>query len=142
VAAFVVPVAQATTARSSAADPPCSPACVAHYKAHVRYQIHRRHILQRRRERRSQRYRWHRVADPYYGTFNAIARCESGGNWHINTGNGFYGGIQFTLQSWAAVGGRGLPSNASKLEQIYRGVLLMRIQGFGAWPVCRRAAGV
>lgn len=91
---------------------------------------------------RVQRKQWHRIADPYWGIFNAISECESGGNWQINTGNGFYGGIQFTLQSWSGVGGRGRPDQASKLEQIYRGVLLMRLQGWGAWPVCRRAAGV
>lgn len=85
---------------------------------------------------------WKRVAYPYWGIFNAIAECESHGDWNINTGNGYYGGIQFSLRSWAAVGGRILPSLASKLEQIYRGVRLMRLQGWGAWPVCRRAAGV
>lgn len=88
------------------------------------------------------RKQWHRTADPYWGIFNAIAECESGGNWQISTGNGFYGGIQFTLSSWYGVGGRGYPHYAVKLEQIYRGVLLMRRQGWGAWPVCRKAAGV
>lgn len=88
------------------------------------------------------RKQWHRTADPYWGIFNAIAGCESGGNWRISTGNGFYGGVQFTLQSWQGVGGSGFPHQASKLEQIYRGVLLQREQGWGAWPMCRRAAGV
>lgn len=83
-----------------------------------------------------------RVAGPYWGIFEAIASCESGGNWAISTGNGFYGGIQFTLQSWHGVGGTGYPHQNSKLEQIYRGVLLQRAQGWGAWPHCRHAAGV
>jgi hypothetical protein len=86
--------------------------------------------------------RWRRTAMPYWRTFEAIARCESTSRWHIATGNSFYGGVQFTLSSWRAVGGRGSPAVASKLEQIFRAVLLMRVQGFGAWPVCRRSAGV
>lgn len=88
------------------------------------------------------RKQWHRVADPYWGIFQAIAECESHGNWGISTGNGYYGGIQFALRSWQAVGGRGYPHHASKLEQIYRGVRLMRLQGWNAWPRCRYAAGV
>lgn len=86
--------------------------------------------------------RWRRTARPYWRTFEAIAGCESRGNWAINTGNGYFGGIQFSLRSWGYVGGSGNPARATKLEQIYRAVLLMRLQGFGAWPVCRRAAGV
>lgn len=84
----------------------------------------------------------HRVADPYWGIFNAIAECESHGDWAIDTSNGYFGGIQFSLRSWYAVGGRGNPAHTSKLEQIYRGVLLRRLQGWGAWPQCRKVAGV
>jgi LysM repeat protein len=65
-----------------------------------------------------------------------VAQCESSGNWHINTGNGFYGGLQFTLSSWQAVGGSGLPSNASKSEQIMRANKLLALQGWQAWPAC------
>lgn len=74
--------------------------------------------------------------------WDRIAGCESGGNWSINTGNGFYGGLQFTQGSWAAVGGSGLPSNASRSEQIMRGQMLQARQGWGAWPVCSAKAGV
>lgn len=74
--------------------------------------------------------------------WDRIAQCESGGNWSINTGNGFYGGLQFTLSSWYAVGGTGLPSNASKSEQIARAQMLQARQGWGAWPVCSVKAGV
>jgi len=77
-----------------------------------------------------------RIVRPYRATFLRIASCESGRRWHINTGNGFYGGLQFTLSSWRAVGGSGYPHHASRLEQMYRGVRLMRIQGWGAWPNC------
>lgn len=76
------------------------------------------------------------------GVWDRIAACESGGNWAINTGNGFYGGLQFTLSSWRAVGGSGLPSDASKAEQIARGQMLQARQGWGAWPVCSLKAGM
>jgi LysM repeat protein len=74
--------------------------------------------------------------------WDAIAACESGGNWSINTGNGYYGGLQFSLGSWQAVGGSGLPSNASREEQIARAETLQARQGWGAWPVCSVRAGV
>jgi hypothetical protein len=74
--------------------------------------------------------------------WDALAQCESGGNWAINTGNGFYGGLQFTLQSWRGVGGAGYPHQASKSEQIHRAELLQDIQGWGAWPVCSRKVGL
>ncbi|MFC2302598.1 MAG: transglycosylase family protein, partial [Rothia aeria] len=51
-------------------------------------------------------------------TWDALAQCESGGNWSINTGNGFYGGLQFTQQSWNGVGMSGSPMNASREQQI------------------------
>ena len=73
---------------------------------------------------------------PYQAWINRTARCESGGRWNINTGNGFYGGMQFTLSSWRAVGGWGFPHHHSKLEQSYRSVKLLKIQGRGAWPRC------
>jgi len=68
--------------------------------------------------------------------WDAIAACESGGNWAINTGNGFYGGLQFTLSTWAANGGTGMPQNASPAEQIRVAENVLRTQGIGAWPVC------
>lgn len=76
------------------------------------------------------------VVRPYRAHLERIAACESGGRWHIATGNGFYGGLQFTLQSWLAVGGHGLPNWYSRLEQMFRAVLLQRRQGWNAWPVC------
>jgi hypothetical protein len=86
---------------------------------------------------RKQRARhWRAVVAPYRAWLERTARCESGGRWHINTGNGFYGGLQFTLSSWQAVGGRGYPHQATKLEQEYRAVRLLHVQGRGAWPVC------
>ena len=76
------------------------------------------------------------------GTWERLAQCESSGNWHINTGNGYYGGLQFSLASWRAVGGRGMPNYASKTEQIRRAERLQAMQGWGAWPECSRRIGL
>ena len=74
--------------------------------------------------------------------WDRLAQCESGGNWAINTGNGFYGGLQFTLSSWAAVGGSGYPNQASREEQIMRAQILQSRQGWGAWPACSGKLGL
>jgi hypothetical protein len=68
--------------------------------------------------------------------WDAIAQCESGGNWAINTGNGYYGGLQFLLATWQANGGSGMPNLASREEQIRVAQNVLRTQGIGAWPVC------
>jgi hypothetical protein len=80
-----------------------------------------------------------RVVRPYRSRLTRMAQCESNGNWHIATGTGFYGGLQFTVQSWRAVGGSGYPHWHGRLEQMFRAVKLMRIQGWAAWPVCQYA---
>lgn len=74
--------------------------------------------------------------------WDQLALCESGGNWAINTGNGFYGGLQFTLSSWRGVGGSGYPNEASREEQISRGEMLRARQGWGAWPACSSKLGL
>ncbi len=76
------------------------------------------------------------------GVWDKIAQCESGGNWSINTGNGYYGGLQFNLSTWRAYGGTGLPSDASKATQIAIATKVQAAQGWGAWPVCSSKAGV
>jgi len=76
------------------------------------------------------------------GVWDRIAACESGGNWSINTGNGYYGGLQFSLGSWRAVGGSGYPHQASKSEQIARAEILKARQGWGAWPACTAKLGL
>ena len=76
--------------------------------------------------------------------WDAIAQCESGGNWSINTGNGFYGGLQFTRGTWRAYGGTKYASTADKAsrsEQIRIAEKVLRGQGIGAWPVCGKKAG-
>jgi len=72
--------------------------------------------------------------------WDAIAQCESGGNWATNTGNGFYGGLQFTPSTWRANGGSGMPQGAGREEQIRVAENVKRTQGLGAWPVCGRHA--
>jgi LysM repeat protein len=74
--------------------------------------------------------------------WDRLAQCESGGNWSINTGNGFYGGLQFTQSSWRAAGGSGSPQNASRSEQIRVAQHLQQMQGWGAWPTCSRKVGL
>lgn len=77
--------------------------------------------------------------------WDRVAACESGGNWKISTGNGYYGGLQFSASSWRAAGGAKyakLPHHATKAQQIATAQNLLRIQGPGAWPVCSRKAGL
>jgi hypothetical protein len=75
-------------------------------------------------------------------TWNSIAECESSGDWSDDTGNGFYGGLQFTLESWETVGGSGNPAQASKDEQIMRAQMLEQLQGWVAWPDCAAQLGL
>jgi hypothetical protein len=78
------------------------------------------------------------VANADSVNWDAIAQCESGGNWAINTGNGYYGGLQFSPSTWAANGGVGMPNQASRSEQIRIAENTLRTQGIGAWPTCGR----
>ena len=75
-------------------------------------------------------------------TWDALAQCESGGNWGTNTGNGFSGGLQFTPSTWAAFGGTGSPQGASKGEQIRVAENVLQGQGWGAWPACSAKLGL
>lgn len=68
--------------------------------------------------------------------WDAVAQCESGGNWGINTGNGYYGGLQFSPATWTSNGGAGMPHQASREEQIRVAENVYRTQGIGAWPTC------
>ncbi|MDQ0713881.1 LysM repeat protein [Streptomyces luteogriseus] len=71
--------------------------------------------------------------------WDAVAQCESGGNWSINTGNGYYGGLQFSASTWSAYGGTQYASTAdqaSKDQQIQVAEKVLASQGKGAWPVC------
>jgi LysM repeat protein len=68
--------------------------------------------------------------------WSGVANCESSGNWAANTGNGFYGGLQFTQSTWEAYGGSGNAANASQSEQVRVAENVLEGQGVGAWPVC------
>ncbi len=73
--------------------------------------------------------------------WDRVAQCESGGNWSTNTGNGYYGGLQFSPSTWRAYGGTGSAANASREQQIAVAERVLDAQGWGAWPVCSRKAG-
>ncbi|KJS58620.1 transglycosylase family protein [Streptomyces rubellomurinus] len=78
-------------------------------------------------------------------SWDAVAQCESGGDWSINTGNGFYGGLQFTSSTWKAYGGTAYApqaNQASRAQQITVAEKVLASQGPGAWPVCSQKAGL
>ncbi|TFV90054.1 hypothetical protein E4P38_04865 [Blastococcus sp. CT_GayMR16] len=73
--------------------------------------------------------------------WNAVAQCESGGNWSINTGNGYYGGLQFSQSTWNAFGGGAYAPRAdlaARAQQIAVAEKVLAVQGRGAWPTCGR----
>ena len=74
-------------------------------------------------------------------TWDRLAQCESGGNWATNTGNGYYGGLQFSASTWRSVGGTGLPHQHSRETQIEMGKRLQARAGWGQWPACTRRLG-
>ncbi|MDO5635050.1 MAG: transglycosylase family protein [Micrococcus sp.] len=77
--------------------------------------------------------------------WDRVAQCESGGNWKINTGNGHYGGLQFTASTWRAFGGTTYAPRAhqaTKAQQITIAKKVLKTQGPGAWPTCSRKAGL
>ena len=75
--------------------------------------------------------------------WDSLAQCESGGNWAINTGNGYYGGLQFSLSTWRAYGGPGYPHTASRETQIAIATKLRDASGgYGAWPGCAAKLGL
>jgi uncharacterized protein YabE (DUF348 family) len=76
------------------------------------------------------------------GVWDRLAQCESGGNWSINTGNGFYGGLQFTASTWRAMGGSGLPHQHSRETQIAVAKKLQAAAGWGQWPACTSKLGL
>ena len=76
------------------------------------------------------------------GVWDKLASCESGGNWSINTGNGYYGGLQFNVGTWRSNGGSGYPHQASKAEQIRVAKNLHASRGFSPWPACSAKLGL
>src|SRR5690625_2647374 len=77
--------------------------------------------------------------------WDRLAQCESGGDWHINTGNGYYGGLQFAAGTWNGFGGGEFAptaDKASRIEQIYVAEKVLAQQGWGAWPACSASLGL
>ncbi|MGH3478917.1 MAG: transglycosylase family protein [Pseudonocardiaceae bacterium] len=77
--------------------------------------------------------------------WDRLAECESSGNWRANTGNGYYGGLQFSRRTWKAFGGgsyAGTANNATRTQQIAIAEKVLRTQGWKAWPTCSRKTGV
>ena len=74
--------------------------------------------------------------------WDELAECESGGNWATNTGNGYYGGLQFSLSTWQAYGGPGMPHEQSRETQIAIAEKIQAAQGWGAWPSCSAELGL
>lgn len=107
-----------------------------------------RQVIVPRSQVRTQPYTPSQNPEPTYsssndsGSWNKLAQCESGGNWSTNTGNGYYGGLQFSASTWQSVGGSGLPHQASKAEQIARAKILQSRSGWGAWPACTSQIGL
>ena len=78
-------------------------------------------------------------------TWNQLAQCESGGDWQINTGNGYYGGLQFSDSTWDAFGGERYASTADQAtreQQIAIAEKVLDAQGWGAWPACSSELGL
>ncbi|MBW1602229.1 LysM peptidoglycan-binding domain-containing protein [Streptomyces sp. JJ66] len=79
------------------------------------------------------------------GVWDRLAQCESGGNWQINTGNGYYGGLQFSASTWAAYGGSAYAATAdqaTRAQQIEIAGKVQNAQGWGAWPACSAKLGL
>ena len=74
--------------------------------------------------------------------WDRLAQCESSGNWSMNSGNGFYGGLQFMLSTWRAYGGKGYPHQNSRAQQIAIAQKLQASAGWGQWPACSRKLGL
>jgi Transglycosylase-like domain len=79
---------------------------------------------------------------PETGIWDRLAQCESNGRWNANTGNGFYGGLQFLPSTWQANGGSGSPHLASRAEQIRVAQIVQSRYGWGQWPACSRRLGL
>lgn len=95
---------------------------------------HARHAAYK--ERLAWRHRFYRESYSWRSWGLSTATCESGRRWHINTGNGFYGGLQFTSQTAYAAGFTRLPHLTSSWEQLVRGIRWAQREGRGHWPVC------
>jgi hypothetical protein len=98
------------------------------------WQAYRREARQLRRYLRAAQENQRR--DALIARWQPVADCEAGGNWHINTGNGHYGGLQFSMRTWNAYGGSGMPNEQPAWRQAEVGERVRADAGLGAWPHC------
>lgn len=82
------------------------------------------------------------LSDDRVEMWDEVAECESGQDWDAATGNGFFGGLQITADTWTEVGGEDLPHEASRAEQIVRAEDILALQGWQAWPSCSVQLGL
>jgi hypothetical protein len=82
------------------------------------------------------------IANTDDAVWDKLAQCESTGHWDDNTGNGYFGGLQFSQGTWESVGGTGNPAQASREEQIMRGKMLQQRRGWGPWGGCSAKLGL
>lgn len=82
------------------------------------------------------------TTEPSDADFDRLAQCESGGSWTLDTGNGYFGGLQFRLSTWQSLGGTGKPSEHTREEQIAIGRKEWRQHGWSAWPACSKQVGL
>jgi hypothetical protein len=87
-------------------------------------------------------YRAAAAGEPPDADFDRLAQCEASGRWKLNTGNGYYGGLQFSAATWRAHGATGVASDHTREEQIDVGRRLWRQSGWRAWPSCSRQTGL
>lgn len=110
---------------------------VASSRNHDPCNTHACHVRVAHKQAKAKKYR---VTAPYRGWLMKVRMCESGGRYHLATGNGFFGGYQFMLSTWWRAGGRGMPHQAAPLEQDYRAVIWRLMIGnphtTAGWPVC------
>ena len=84
-------------------------------------------------------------AAPSGSMWNRLAKCEAGGNWHINTGNGYYGGVQFSASTWRAYGGAKFAATADKASREQQIAIAEKVKaaaGMNSWPACSRKLGL
>lgn len=87
----------------------------------------------------------HTITEPSGDIWDQLAYCECGGNWGCNTGNGYYGGLQFTATAWTGFGGEEFATHAhlaTREQQIVIGERILNRMGWGAWPGCTRKMGL
>ncbi len=148
--ALIVPLLYMPAATAASGTAPAVTKVHKHPKAkHHRHKHHKRKAHRHKHHKRKAHRHKHAHKRPKRGgntrVWDRLAQCESGGRWHINTGNGYYGGVQISPSTWRAFGGAryaGLPHKATKKEQIKVAERIKRGQGWGAWPSCSRRIGV